>query len=102
MTGDLHNGWIDITWDHGGSNSYRMGAEGKFDLKLAPNYEPPAAKSSSSKSEVKTSTRVLTPGVKASSTPSLSDEGSEVPKPLMESFEQTASADNLAAKKVFN
>ncbi len=40
MTGELHNGWIDVTWDHGGSNSYRMGAEGKFDLKLAPTYDP--------------------------------------------------------------
>ena len=40
VTGELHNGWIDVTWDHGGSNSYRMGAEGKFDLKLAPNYDP--------------------------------------------------------------
>ncbi|KAB7498063.1 E3 ubiquitin-protein ligase HECTD1 [Armadillidium nasatum] len=36
ITGELHNGWIDVTWDHGPSNSYRMGAEGKFDLKLAP------------------------------------------------------------------
>ncbi|PNI96985.1 HECTD1 isoform 7 [Pan troglodytes] len=33
-------GWIDVTWDAGGSNSYRMGAEGKFDLKLAPGYDP--------------------------------------------------------------
>jgi len=33
VTGELHNGWIDVTWDHGGSNSYRMGAEGKDDLK---------------------------------------------------------------------
>ena len=40
VTGELHNGWIDVTWDHGGSNSYRMGAEGKFDIKLAPGYEP--------------------------------------------------------------
>ena len=39
VTGELHNNWIDVTWDHGGSNSYRMGAEGKFDLKLAPSYE---------------------------------------------------------------
>ena len=23
ITGELHNGWIDVTWDHGGSNSYR-------------------------------------------------------------------------------
>ena len=36
VSGELHNGWIDVVWDHGGSNSYRMGAEGKFDLKLAP------------------------------------------------------------------
>lgn len=35
VTGDVHNGWLDVGWDHGGSNSYRMGAEGKFDLKLA-------------------------------------------------------------------
>ena len=29
FTGELHNSWIDVTWDHGGSNSYRMGAEGQ-------------------------------------------------------------------------
>ncbi|XP_066988994.1 E3 ubiquitin-protein ligase HECTD1 isoform X6 [Macrobrachium rosenbergii] len=40
ITGELHNGWIDVTWDHGASNSYRMGAEGKYDLKLAPGYDP--------------------------------------------------------------
>ncbi len=34
LRGELHNGWIDVTWDHGGSNSYRMGAEGKYDLRL--------------------------------------------------------------------
>lgn len=28
-----------MTWDHGGSNSYRMGAEGKYDLKLAAGYD---------------------------------------------------------------
>ena len=33
---DLTSGWVDVTWDHGGANSYRMGAEGKYDLKLAP------------------------------------------------------------------
>lgn len=27
-------GWIDVKWDHGVRNSYRMGAEGKYDLKL--------------------------------------------------------------------
>uniref|UniRef100_A0A6M2DZQ3 E3 ubiquitin-protein ligase n=1 Tax=Xenopsylla cheopis TaxID=163159 RepID=A0A6M2DZQ3_XENCH len=28
VTGDIHNGWIDVKWDHGIRNSYRMGAEG--------------------------------------------------------------------------
>jgi E3 ubiquitin-protein ligase HECTD1 len=45
ITGELHNGWIDVQWDHGGSNSYRMGAEGKYDLRLAPNYDPDLVKS---------------------------------------------------------
>lgn len=39
VTGELRNGWIEVQWDHGGANSYRMGAEGKFDLQLA-NDEP--------------------------------------------------------------
>ncbi|KAM8833425.1 LOW QUALITY PROTEIN: E3 ubiquitin-protein ligase HECTD1 [Synchiropus picturatus] len=43
VTGEAHNGWIDVTWDAGVSNSYRMGAEGKFDLKLAPGYDPESA-----------------------------------------------------------
>lgn len=33
-------GWVDVTWDSGGSNSYRMGAEGKYDVKLAPSHNP--------------------------------------------------------------
>lgn len=33
-------GWIDVTWDSGGPNSYRMGAEGKYDLHLAPSHDP--------------------------------------------------------------
>ncbi|XP_035614108.1 E3 ubiquitin-protein ligase HECTD1-like isoform X5 [Oncorhynchus keta] len=45
VMGEAHNGWIDVTWDAGGSNSYRMGAEGKFDLKLAPGYDPESAPS---------------------------------------------------------
>lgn len=40
ITSEWHNGWIDVTWDQGGSNSYRMGAEGKYDLQLAPGYDP--------------------------------------------------------------
>ena len=29
-----------MTWDSGGSNSYRMGAEGKYDLQLASSHDP--------------------------------------------------------------
>lgn len=36
-------GWIDVTWDHGPSNSYRMGAEGKYDLKISPSESEGAA-----------------------------------------------------------
>ena len=31
---------MDVKWDAGGSNSYRMGAEGKFDLALGPSHDP--------------------------------------------------------------
>lgn len=37
-------GWIDITWDHGTANSYRWGAEGKFDLAMAPSQNAEAAR----------------------------------------------------------
>ena len=49
----LAAGWIDVTWDSGGSNSYRMGAEGKYDLMLAPSHDPEKLRkdSSSSRSE---------------------------------------------------
>lgn len=92
VTGELHNGWIDVTWDHGGSNSYRMGAEGKYDLKLASDPEaiPPKKKSEGSKSSVLTSR-------KSSSTPSLPDATTDS-KGSVASTDQAASADNLAAK----
>lgn len=37
-------GWVEVQWDHGGANSYRMGAEGKYDLDLTgeePLVPPP-------------------------------------------------------------
>ena len=40
ITGELRNGWIEVQWDHGGANSYRMGAEGKYDLMLADESMP--------------------------------------------------------------
>ena len=123
VTGELHNGWIDVTWDHGGSNSYRMGAEGKYDLRLAPSYDPdtqqqsvissssgtavkalktvPLDKSTSSSSGLKLSssgavptTSVLT-SRKSSSTPSL-PEATEA-KSSVACTEQATSVDNLMA-----
>ena len=142
VTGELHNGWIDVTWDHSGSNSYRMGAEGKFDLKLSPGYElklsssdmsaanmsnpigplmnkplftsPLATNTETTPSSAASShhlyqpmsggiapppPRVSTQSRKASSTTNLPDNtsGSSQVKNSLESFEQTASADNLSA-----
>lgn len=70
VTGELHNGWIDVTWDHGGSNSYRMGAEGKYDLRLAPSYDPEAAQQQApaSSSSSKTSSTLKTMNLDKSST----------------------------------
>lgn len=28
------DGWVRVQWDNGSTNSYRMGKEGKYDLKL--------------------------------------------------------------------
>nr|CAD7452850.1 unnamed protein product [Timema tahoe] len=123
VTGELHNGWIDVTWDHGGSNSYRMGAEGKYDLRLAPGLETdmptgaaviasatanaakPAVGSGAAASgkggrnvpDSAKSTSVLT-SRKSSSTPSLPDATENHSKTSVASTEQAASADNLAAK----
>ena len=140
VTGELHNGWIDVTWDHGGSNSYRMGAEGKFDLKLSPGYEhrlssdttnasvsipigplmnkplftsPLATNTETTPSSASSHhlyqnisggvapppPRVSTQSRKASSTTNLPDNtsGSNQGRNSLESFEQTASADNLSA-----
>ena len=36
MIGELgEDGWIRVQWDTGSTNSYRMGKEGKYDLRLA-------------------------------------------------------------------
>ena len=29
------DGWVKVKWDHGSADSYRIGEEGKFDLKVA-------------------------------------------------------------------
>lgn len=42
VVGELgDDGWVRVAWDSGGTNSYRMGKEGKYDLKLARSPSPP-------------------------------------------------------------
>uniref|UniRef100_A0A2C9KSQ9 E3 ubiquitin-protein ligase n=1 Tax=Biomphalaria glabrata TaxID=6526 RepID=A0A2C9KSQ9_BIOGL len=111
VTGELHNGWVDVTWDAGGSNSYRMGAEGKFDLALGPSHDPdklrfakPEVVSTPTTSRNKNSflsgtsdkvkVGVLT-SRKSSSTPSLSDVMDS--KVSVASTEQASSAENLSS-----
>ncbi|CAB0012965.1 unnamed protein product [Nesidiocoris tenuis] len=97
VTTELHNGWIDVTWDHGGTNSYRMGAEGKFDLKLASDGEAAGNKPTSPAGK----SRANADGValsKSSSTPSLADKDEGEAKASVASTDQATSADNLAAK----
>ncbi|KZC09014.1 E3 ubiquitin-protein ligase HECTD1, partial [Dufourea novaeangliae] len=93
VTGELHNGWIDVTWDHGGSNSYRMGAEGKYDLRLVGT-----GLDTDSGTKCKTATGVLT-GRKSSSTPSLPDCTDTAMRGYVATTDQAVSADNLAAKQ---
>ena len=47
----VFSGWIDVAWDGGGSNSYRMGAEGKYDLFLAPSHDPEKVRKNSTSSK---------------------------------------------------
>lgn len=102
VTGEIHNGWIDVKWDHGVRNSYRMGAEGKYDLKLANcdnlsvleggnSIAPLSSTKKLEKSSVLTSR-------KSSSTPSL-PEATELNRNSVATSEQAASADNLAWKQ---
>ncbi|QQP57480.1 Uncharacterized protein FKW44_002489, partial [Caligus rogercresseyi] len=49
VIGELgEDGWIRVQWDNGTTNSYRMGKEGRYDLKLA---EPPSVSESETESE---------------------------------------------------
>ena len=41
VIGELgEDGWIRVQWDTGNTNSYRMGKEGKYDLKLVEPLAP--------------------------------------------------------------
>ncbi|XP_062549271.1 E3 ubiquitin-protein ligase Ufd4 isoform X3 [Armigeres subalbatus] len=112
VTGEIHNGWIDVKWDHGLRNSYRMGAEGKYDLKLSnsDNLTAPydmnnsgaglvsisTANANSAKKVYDKSLNVLT-SRKSSSTPSLPEATEN--KSSVASTEQATSVDNLAWKQ---
>lgn len=105
VTGDIHNGWIDVKWDHGIRNSYRMGAEGKYDLRLV-NYDhdtvvckPLALTLHSKKSSGDNNKTSVLTSRKSSSTPSLPEATDGQIKNSVASTEQAASADNLAAKQ---
>lgn len=103
VTGEVHNGWIDIKWENGLRNSYRMGAEGKYDLKLAnsdnlPNFDISSTTASANTTSSSSITTTKKSGNslnsrKSSSTPSL-PEATEC-KNSVASTEQAASADNL-------
>ena len=116
VTGELHNGWIDITWDHGASNSYRMGAEGKFDLKLLTPHEDAKSGASVSRTQTFTTGKDRTTSVssasssstagsslgnrKSSSTSSLLEPGSagSSSKVTVACTDQASSDDNLVVK----
>ncbi|XP_075974735.1 ubiquitin fusion-degradation 4-like isoform X4 [Anticarsia gemmatalis] len=106
VTSDLHNGWVDVRsvsrvpsepgpglalpvdlslWDHGGRNSYRMGAEGKFDLKVVSGGAPSG--------ETKQ-------GRKSHSTPSLPDATAVDHQVSVASTEQASSADNISGEEM--
>lgn len=100
-------GWIDVKWDHGVRNSYRMGAEGKYDLKLVncdnlslleagcSSSNVPALPASSKKFE---KSNVLV-NRKSSSTPSLPEATENLNISSVASTEQASSADNLTWKQ---
>ncbi|KAI8043508.1 hypothetical protein M5D96_004840 [Drosophila gunungcola] len=103
ITGEIHNGWIDVKWDHGVRNSYRMGAEGKYDLKMADceylsvfeGNQSMVAVNAAAKINDKSNTLTSR---KSSSTPSL-PEATEKNQNAEGASNQTVSADNLAWKQ---
>lgn len=109
ITSEIHNGWIDVKWNHGLRNSYRMGAEGKFDLKLAycdnvSNFDITSSNKASGVTGDTTATKkissksnILGNNRKSSSTPSIPEatDGSHNLKNSVSSNDQAASAENL-------
>ena len=37
---DLPAGWVEVSWNNGSSNTYRLGSEGKYDLKVVEMRSP--------------------------------------------------------------
>ncbi|XP_055588609.1 E3 ubiquitin-protein ligase Ufd4 isoform X2 [Uranotaenia lowii] len=113
VTGEIHNGWIDVKWDHGLRNSYRMGAENKYDLKLSNSenlntapYDinsagqglvPMASTANSSTKKVYDKSLNVLTSRKSSSTPSLPEATEN--KSSVASTEQATSVDNLSWKQ---
>lgn len=55
VIGELgEDGWIRVQWDTSSTNSYRMGKEGKYDLKLAE--APPAVPTTTEDSDTEDDT----------------------------------------------
>lgn len=101
----IGTGWIDVKWDHGVRNSYRMGAEGKYDLKLANENLPLLEGSCSTSNQLlpatagKKADKSVLVNRKSISTPSLPEATDSHNKTSVASTEQASSADNLAWKQ---
>lgn len=101
-------GWIDVKWDHGVRNSYRMGAEGKYDLKLVNCDNLPLLEAGCSSSNAPIAPVVSTKKFdksnvlvnrKSSSTPSLPEATENLNISSVASTDQASSADNLTWKQ---
>lgn len=101
-------GWIDVKWDHGVRNSYRMGAEGKYDLKLVNCDNLPLLEAGCSSSNAPVVPVVSTKKFeksnvlvnrKSSSTPSLPEATENLNISSVASTDQASSADNLTWKQ---
>lgn len=96
-----------MKWDHGVRNSYRMGAEGKYDLKLVNCDNLPlleAGCSSSNATALPASTKKFEKANvlvnrKSSSTPSLPEATENLNITSVASTDQASSADNLTWKQ---
>ncbi|XP_042145750.1 E3 ubiquitin-protein ligase HERC2 isoform X2 [Ixodes scapularis] len=61
VIGELgEDGWIRVQWDNGSTNSYRMGKEGKYDLRMAQLPPEPRLESSSDSEDEEATTTVPT------------------------------------------